>query len=91
MKLWAIVRLGGKIKKDAVLTADYSPPLDDTELHEILKSLCYELDLACPVVLSKHLKDMAAFSRTAFLPGDFMEPVDFDRLELEIITEKRSR
>ena len=91
MKLWAIVRSGGKIKKDALYTADFTRPLSDADLHSALKALCYELDLACPVVLSKHLRDMASFSRAAFLPGDFIEPVDFDKLEIEIIPEKKPK
>lgn len=55
----------------------------------VLIELCKPLDLACPVLLNKHVTELKRFSRTVFFPADFMESVDFDRFEIEIFPEKK--
>ena len=55
----------------------------------VLHELCQALDLARPVVLSKHIRELEQFSHTQFRQSDFMEPVSFDRFEIEIFPEKK--
>lgn len=44
---------------------------------------CRELDLPAPMVVKRHEKDFEEFSQARFLPEHFMEPVNFDRMEVE--------
>ncbi|MBR0357494.1 MAG: hypothetical protein IJH54_08445 [Clostridia bacterium] len=57
----------------------------------LLHELCQDLDLCRPVILGKHMNDLKQFSRVVFKPRDFIEPVDFDEFELEILSEKKKR
>ena len=57
----------------------------------LLHELCQDLDLCRPVFLRKHLNDLTHFSRVVFRPADFIEPVDFDQFEVEILPEKKIR
>ena len=57
----------------------------------LLHELCQDLDLCRPVILRKHVNDLGQFSRLVFKPRDFIEPVDFDEFELEILSEKKKR
>ena len=50
----------------------------------MLKFACEKLDLSCPVLLDSQIKHMKQFRRFAFLPDDFIEPVDFTKFEIEI-------
>ena len=84
MKVWARVRVDNRTvdqftveidKKSASEVADWNAPLGE---------LCRALDIARPIVLSKHVNDLLSFSHTAFRPGDFIESVRFDRLEIEL-------
>ena len=50
-------------------------------LEEILKVL----DLPNPMWLGKHEREYESFRRTSFLPEHFVEPIDFDRLEIEYL------
>ena len=38
-----------------------------------------------PVTIIKHMTDLLVFSHTFYKPEDFLEPVDFDKLEIRII------
>ena len=44
------------------------------------------MDIATPVLLITHIFNYAKFSTVRFIPRDFAEPVDFDKLVLDNIT-----
>jgi hypothetical protein len=83
-KLW--VRL---IKKNKIWRQDTEPlpgkdhtVSDDKEaLGEILK----RLDEPRPIWLPGHERQLLGYGQARFLPEHFIEPVDFDRMELETI------
>ncbi len=83
LKIWA------KTIKDNKPTAQYTVPIDpeassQEQLSEALREICYALDLSNPIIQNKHIRDMEQYRLTRFLPESFIEPVDFDRLELNI-------
>ena len=51
---------------------------------------CHILDLSRPVILRKHLQDIDRFGRAIFKAADFMEPIAFDRLEIEAIPDSQA-
>ena len=57
----------------------------------LLHELCQDLDLCRPLILRKHVNDLARFSRVVFKPADFIESVDFDEFEIEVLSEKKKR
>ena len=91
MKLWAKVIKDHKMSVDAVREFASARPSSAEGWHPILTELIKPLDLACPVILKKHVAELQRFSRTVFLRSDFMEAVDFDQLEIEIFPEKKKK
>ncbi|NLI53468.1 MAG: hypothetical protein GX417_04005 [Clostridiales bacterium] len=88
MKIWAKVIKHHKIVAEAV--RDFpARPSDAEGWNPVLTELAKPLDLASPVLLKKHVEELARFSRTVFSPADFIESVSFDRFELEIFPEKK--
>lgn len=51
-----------------------------------LAELCEQLDIATPVLLKTHIFNYAKFATVRFLPRDFAEPVEFDKLVLDNIS-----
>lgn len=89
MKIWARVMHAHKIQRDFVQTFDMEKPSDAEGWNPVLIELCKPLDLARPVMLDKHVRELERYGRTAFLPNDFMESVSFDRFEIELFPEKK--
>ena len=89
MKIWAKVLKNHKIVNEAVREFSLARPSDAEGWNRVLVDLCKPLDLACPVLLNKHVQELAQFSRTVFSQSDFMENVSFDRFEIEIFPEKK--
>ena len=77
-QLW--VRLIKKTRR----VKDSVQPCPQGDWLEALEKACYELDLALPLVLPRHHRDWETYRSIRFLPEHFMEPVHFDRMEIEL-------
>lgn len=84
MKVWARLRRDNKTIGQYVAEVAAKSASEVENWSEPFSEICRELNLARPVVLKKHIRDLEEFGHTAFRPGDFMENVDFDRLEIEL-------
>lgn len=89
MRIWAKTLNHQKIESEVVREFTLARPFDLEGWMPVLHELCQALDLARPVVLSKHIRELEQFSHTQFRQSDFMEPVSFDRFEIEIFPEKK--
>ncbi len=85
-------RLWGKIWKDNHMIKDtvICDDSEDTRTHKIfhaLQEICYDFDLANPIWLDKTINDFKRHSKTKFYQDNFVETVDFDYLEIQVIEE----
>ena len=85
-------RLWGKIIKNNHLYRDHVAAIDDddTRTHKVFRALseiCHELDLENPIWLDSNIADFQRVSKTRFTSDSFIESIDFDSLEIEIIEE----
>lgn len=83
-KLWA-----RKIKKNNLIDSIVVKNKEDIPSQEkrdkCFKEICQKLDLSVPVWLSKHDLEFSQFKYVTFYPHDFIDEVDFDKLEIELI------
>ncbi len=83
-RIWARIEKQHKIIRQ--LTYENEAKFEWSDFFTYLSDICSELDVATPVLLKTHIFNYAKFNRVNFLPRDFMESVNFDRLVLENIT-----
>lgn len=72
--------------QDTVI-ADDTP---DTRTHKIFRALeqcCYQFDLGKPLWLDSTVAEFKRHSKARFRQDNFIEQVDFDYLEIEVIEE----
>ena len=63
---------------------------NDSRTHKVFKSLekgCSEFDLSVPIWLNKNISEFKSVSKTRFTRDSFIESIDFDYLEIQIIEE----
>ena len=89
MRIWAAIRTDNNIQQDVVMDFDGLTKGSVEDWSPIIGELCHAMDLARPVLLKKHLNDLENFSHTTFTASDFMEPIRFDKLTIEIFPEKK--
>lgn len=85
-------RLWGKIWKDNHLLNDFTVQDDseDTRTHKIfhaLEEICMQMDLGKPLWLDSNISEFKRHSRTRFSQDSFIEQIDFDYLEIQVIEE----
>ncbi|MBQ9341187.1 MAG: hypothetical protein IJT81_02375 [Lachnospiraceae bacterium] len=86
MRIWGKIWLENRLIKDTV----YETENDDTRTHLIFKGIeefCREFDLAKPIWLEKNIAEFKRDKKTRFRQDNFMEEIDFDYLEVEILEE----
>lgn len=86
-------RLWGKIWKDTHLLKDMvvendNPRLNRTrKIFDAIDKLCYEFDLSKPIWLDSTVEDFKKHDKTRFTQDNFIDSIDFDYLEIQVIEE----
>ncbi len=85
-------RLWAKVIKEARMLRDIciEDGSEDTRTHKIFRALdkvCYEFDLGKPIWLDKNIAEFKRHSKVRFIQDNFIEMIDFDYLEIQIIEE----
>lgn len=85
-------RLWGKVFKDNRLLMDkvICDDTDTTRTKKIfggLNTLCYEFDLEKPIWLDSNISEFQKVSKTRFYQDNFIETIEFDYLEIQVIEE----
>lgn len=85
-------RLWAKEFKDNRMLVDTTicDESDDTRTHKVFRALdevCYEFDLGKPIWLESAIEDFKRHAKARFYQDSFMEPIEFDFLEIQVIEE----
>ena len=86
MRIWFKIFKDNRLLRDAVVTEDG----DDTRTHKIfhaLERVCYEFDLGKPIWLDATVTEFKRHAKARFSQDNFVEPIDFDFLEIHVIEE----
>ncbi len=85
-RLWARTFKDNRMLRDTVICNDSA----DTRTHKIFEALeqvCYEFDLGKPIWLDSTIADFKKHNKTRFTADSFIEAIDFDYLEIQVIEE----
>ena len=85
-------RMWVKLKKDNHLLADtvIADATDRTRTAKVLAALeesCRQFDLGVPIWLDANIKEFQRIAKTRFRADSFIEQIDFDYLEIQMIEE----
>lgn len=85
-RLWAKEFEDNHMQKDMTVEND----TDDTRTHKVFQAIeevCYAFDLGKPIWLDSNVNEFKRHARTRFTQDNFIESIDFDFLEIQIIEE----
>ena len=83
-RIWAKVIKGEKIINQVTYRRDEKFTYSD--FWKYISDICEELDISTPIVLKTHIFSYAKFRTVKFLPRDFAETPEFDKLVIDNIT-----
>ena len=86
-------RMWGKLIKNNRLLDDTTICIGDYSLSrtqmvfQALDEMCYYFDLGKPIWLDSNVRDVQLNDKTLFKQDKFIEPIEFDFLEIQVIEE----
>lgn len=85
-------RVWGKLWKDNHMLKDLTvcDDREETRTHKVLHALdeiCNVFDLGKPIWLNSNIKEFQKHAKTRFRQDSFVEQIDFDFLEFQVIEE----
>ena len=79
-RLWAKVFKDNRLLKDTVICDDDTEKSRTKKIFDAVTAICLEFDLSEPIWLESTIK-------TRFTSDNFIESIDFDFLEIQVIEE----
>ena len=85
-RLWAKIIKDNHLLKDTVICDDS----EDTRTHKVFHAIeeaCYEFDLGKPIWLNSTISEFKRHDKARFTADNFIESIEFDYMEIQIIEE----
>lgn len=85
-RLWAKIFKDNRMLRDTVIEDSGQ----DTRTHKIFRALeevCYQFDLGKPIWLDSTITEFKRHDKARFTQDSFIEGIDFDYLEIQVIEE----
>ena len=86
MRIWGKIWKNNHLLRDTTIE-DFS---DNTRTHKVfhaLDEICYQFDLSKPIWLESNIREFKRHAKTRFRQDSFVDEVDFDFLEFQVIEE----
>jgi hypothetical protein len=86
MRIWFKIWQDNHLLKTETVEEDS----DDTRTHKIFRAMeeaCIRFDLAVPIWLDANVTEFKAHSKTRFSSDNFVEEIEFDYLEMQVLEE----
>lgn len=86
-RIWAKIFKDNHLVKDMVIENNNQHLNRTRKIYDSLDHICYQFDLSRPVWLDKNITDFKRSSKVRFTQDNFIENIDFDYLELQVLEE----
>ena len=86
-RLWAKVFENNHMIKDIVIENDSKELTRTKKIFAALDDVCHAFDLGEPIWLDSNIDEFKKVSKTRFRADNFIESIEFDYLEIQIIEE----
>lgn len=86
-RLWTKIIASGKIVKNMTIENSDSSLNRTKKIFHAIDEACYAYDLSKPLWLDKNISEFKKSSKTRFTKDNFVDEIDFDFLEIEVIEE----
>jgi len=87
MRIWAKIFFENHMLRDTVVE-NTDPQLSRTaKVFAALNEVCYRFDLSVPIWLDTNIREFQRHAKTRFRPESFVDSVDFDFLEFQVLEE----
>ena len=91
VRIWGKLMKSNKFREEKVVEIDNQSLNMNDNIEAALATICYDFDLEKPMWFDKNTKELNQISKTSFREDQFIEPIWFDYLEIEIIGDSKKK
>ena len=89
-RMWGKLMKSNRLLKDTVISVEDAGLNRTRKVYKALEDICYEFYLPKPLWLEANKKEFMTHDKTRFYHDSFIEDIDFDFLEVQVIEEDQS-
>lgn len=89
-RMWAKIFKDNHMLKDMVIINDNNELTRTKKIFAALDEACIEFDLGKPIWLDSNISEFKKVAKTRFRADNFIESIEFDYLEIQVIEEDES-
>lgn len=86
-RIWAKIFSNNHMIQDTVIENDNSKQTRTKKIFQALDEICMQFDLEKPIWLDSNINEFKKVSKTRFTQDSFIEHIEFDFLEIQVIEE----
>lgn len=86
-RLWAKLFKENRMLRDMVVCNEDSSLNRTRKIYHAIDEVCYEFDLSKPIWLASTIEEFKRHDKTRFTSDNFIDSIDFDYLEIQVIEE----
>lgn len=86
-RIWAKIWKENRLLKDLVVLDVAKNKNRTKKVFDSLDEICYSFDLSKPIWLDHNIEEFKQMDKTRFSSDNFIDSIDFDFLEIQVIEE----
>ncbi|MCX4268884.1 MAG: hypothetical protein OSJ62_09520 [Lachnospiraceae bacterium] len=87
MQIWFKIFKDGRLLRDTVIQNDLLSLTRTKKIFAAIEQICYNFDLSKPIWLDSNITEFKRSSKVRFYKDNFIDSIDFDYLEMQILKE----
>ncbi len=87
MRIWAKIFSDNHLLRDLVIVKEDRQTTRTKKIFQALEEACMAFDLSIPIWLDTNIAEFKRHAKTRFRQDSFVDSIEFDFLELQIIEE----
>ncbi len=87
MRIWIKIFHDNHLLRDMVVTNEDTSMTRTKKIFAALNSACMQFDLSVPIWLEANISDFKRHAKTRFYQDSFVDSIDFDYMEFQVIEE----
>lgn len=87
MQIWFKIFKSNRLLRDTVIQNDTPSQTRTKKIFAAIDQICYDFDLSKPIWLDSNITEFKRHNKVRFYKDNFIDTIDFDYLEMQILKE----
>lgn len=87
MQIWFKIFKNNRLLRDIVIHNDASDLTRTKKIFAAIEQICYDFDLSKPIWLDSNIAEFKRHNKVRFYKDSFIDSIDFDYLEMQVLKE----